>query len=458
LIYRYDSNFTSPPEIVSIGHTAPCNIDYNPRDHILAVPEYWGDLLHFLPMGRPKLAAETFSDVAGGDGDGILESGETIELVVTLFNTHFLPLTDFSINLYAVTGGLTITEGTAVLGTVAARSEVSNSGSPLQFSIPLEYENQMDSFYLEYTFTSDYGTDVDTVFFEKCIGEVSVLLVVDDGEITVDQYYREALTLVDSSYDVWNTSRGHPESTFLSRFDVVIWFTGDYRDEILSADDIAVIKAYLDQGGNLLLSGQGIPGQLDTADQDFLHNYLRSEYIRTQNYSYLVADTSGVVLDLSDKVHLGGSDGANNLTVMDRIGPVNGGVAVLKYYTQADWGAVSYSGTYRLIFLAFGFEAIANDDPPWTDRDEIFPKLLDYFDWINPLFCCEIRADIDYNGGEPDIADLVYLVDYMFAGGPQPPCWQASDVDANDAGPDIADLVYLVDYMFAGGEAPPGCL
>ncbi len=72
--------------------------------------------------------------------------------------------------------------------------------------------------------------------------------------------------------------------------------------------------------------------------------------------------------------------------------------------------------------------------------------------------CCELRGDIDHNGGEPDIADLVYIVSYMFSGGPEPPCIEEADIDGNGSDPDIADLVYLVTYMFQGGPAPVPCL
>jgi hypothetical protein len=55
-----------------------------------------------------------------------------------------------------------------------------------------------------------------------------------------------------------------------------------------------------------------------------------------------------------------------------------------------------------------------------------------------------------------DIADLVFLVDYMFNGGPPPPVFEEADIDAS-GGIDIADLVYLADYMFTGGPAPLPC-
>jgi len=54
-----------------------------------------------------------------------------------------------------------------------------------------------------------------------------------------------------------------------------------------------------------------------------------------------------------------------------------------------------------------------------------------------------------------DIADLVYLVDYMFNQGPEPPDLRAANMDGeNGTLIDIADLVYLVDYMFVNGPEP----
>ena len=82
--------------------------------------------------------------------------------------------------------------------------------------------------------------------------------------------------------------------------------------------------------------------------------------------------------------------------------------------------------------------------------------------------CCmpPIRGNVDYDSGDGiDISDLVYLVDYMFSGGPAPECWEEANIDGSgpagaedgSADIDISDLVYLVDYMFSGGPEPPAC-
>ena len=80
---------------------------------------------------------------------------------------------------------------------------------------------------------------------------------------------------------------------------------------------------------------------------------------------------------------------------------------------------------------------------------------------VHPDYCCVHRGDIDHSGGESpiDISDWVYLVDYMFMGGPEPVCHDEDDLDESgwETPIDISDLVYLADYMFTGGPEPPPC-
>jgi hypothetical protein len=57
--------------------------------------------------------------------------------------------------------------------------------------------------------------------------------------------------------------------------------------------------------------------------------------------------------------------------------------------------------------------------------------------------------------GVVDVADIVYLVNFLYtAGGPPDP------IEAGDANCDtivnIGDVVYLVAYLYKGGD-PPGC-
>ena len=60
----------------------------------------------------------------------------------------------------------------------------------------------------------------------------------------------------------------------------------------------------------------------------------------------------------------------------------------------------------------------------------------------------------DGNGdGSVDISDAVYLIAYIFAGGPAPNPLGSGDANC-DLAVDISDAVYLIQYIFGGGPAP----
>ena len=90
------------------------------------------------------------------------------------------------------------------------------------------------------------------------------------------------------------------------------------------------------------------------------------------------------------------------------------------------------------------------------------PDQADYNgDDVGDACCClgVMRGNVDdLDGDLIVIADLVYLVDFMFNFGPPPPCWDEGDING-DAGPllTIDDMVYLVDYIFNSGPPPPPC-
>jgi hypothetical protein len=71
--------------------------------------------------------------------------------------------------------------------------------------------------------------------------------------------------------------------------------------------------------------------------------------------------------------------------------------------------------------------------------------------------CCKQRGDVDNSGGLPNVADLTYLVRFLFQGGPEPPCIEQGDVDGSGGMPNVADLTYLVRFLFQGGPEPPAC-
>lgn len=65
-----------------------------------------------------------------------------------------------------------------------------------------------------------------------------------------------------------------------------------------------------------------------------------------------------------------------------------------------------------------------------------------------------VDGDVDFSGSIT-ISDVVFLISYIFSGGPYPTPWAAgAHIDSNPA-VNISDVVYLINYIFAGGP-PPG--
>jgi hypothetical protein len=66
-----------------------------------------------------------------------------------------------------------------------------------------------------------------------------------------------------------------------------------------------------------------------------------------------------------------------------------------------------------------------------------------------------LRGDANGNGTR-DVADVFYLINALFAGGPPPATTCRGDVDGNGI-VDVNDVFYLINFLFAGGPPPPVC-
>ena len=69
--------------------------------------------------------------------------------------------------------------------------------------------------------------------------------------------------------------------------------------------------------------------------------------------------------------------------------------------------------------------------------------------------CYVINGDAN-GSGEIDISDAVYLISYIFAGGPASVTVAAGDMNC-DRGVDISDAVTIISFIFSGGAGSCGC-
>ena len=127
---------------------------------------------------------------------------------------------------------------------------------------------------------------------------------------------------------------------------------------------------------------------------------------------------------------------------------------------QIRWQVISSGGT-RGASTNFVLNGTAGQTAVGHGSSTNFGLSHGFWQEFGPATCCNhdgIRGDVNYDLGGPNVADLTYLVDYLFRGGPAPLCPEEGNVNG-DLNEDInvADLTYLVDFLFRGGPPPPAC-
>ena len=112
------------------------------------------------------------------------------------------------------------------------------------------------------------------------------------------------------------------------------------------------------------------------------------------------------------------------------------------------------------------WERVSVPPPEGCDSIEVDTVLSPYLDTVNVIlidgsvevlsYVCG-NVDGDPNGNV-NIADLTYLVSYLFRGGPAPVPLAAGNVNCQGGdAPNVADLTWLVTYLFRGGAGPCEC-
>jgi len=127
---------------------------------------------------------------------------------------------------------------------------------------------------------------------------------------------------------------------------------------------------------------------------------------------------------------------------------------------QINWITISYGGATQInstnyyLGLTIGQNVSGmSDSPSYNLNLGFWQKFGDGTE------CCVMRGDVYIpNDGSVLVNDIVYLVDFLFRGGPAPDCFVEGDC-ATPLDNDILvnDIVFLIDFLFRGGVDPPPC-
>ncbi|MBU2625963.1 MAG: S8 family serine peptidase, partial [candidate division Zixibacteria bacterium] len=123
--------------------------------------------------------------------------------------------------------------------------------------------------------------------------------------------------------------------------------------------------------------------------------------------------------------------------------PLIGGVATLVIQAHPDWTAMQVR---EAMLMTADNAATPDNDYGWG--------IANCWAAINYSFGPPEYVAGDADGsGAVDIDDVVYLIQYIFSGGPAPDPLESGDADCSGE-IDIDDAVYLIEYIFSNGPEP----
>ncbi len=413
------------------------------------------------------------TDDIGGNDNGKPDPGETCDITVTLKNDGSAGEIQITANLICNDPYIAIDVASASYPDIAA-GETGSSLTPYRFTADQNCpQGHKASMILQISGWGPYYTEET---FDVFIGQKPILYVDDDGGEDYQQYFFTALDSSGIPYNVWTyETQGCPPDTVFELYQAVVWSTGpDYgtigSPKTLTAADQERLMTYLDDGGNLLLSSQDL--LYDNDPNTFITEYLHvADHVDDEN----IHSVAGIVDDtISDGMAFTLSYPFYNMS--DCIVPGSGATAIF-YQTGKtssdlregvpmdrlsrtsttdllDSCALRYpasgQSTYKVVFLAFPFEAVPQTGAYPNNSYTLMRQLMNWFGLKKPAY-----MHGDANGDQViDLADVVYLINYLYKDGPAPDPLEAGDANC-DSTVDLADIIYLINYLYKDGPAPP---
>jgi hypothetical protein len=221
-----------------------------------------------------------------------------------------------------------------------------------------------------------------------------ILLVDDDGGAGVgnyEYYYTAALQDVAPNLTVarWDMALGALDGASLGLAPVTVWFTGNSAaGSTISSGERNLLMSYLNGGGRLFLTGQGIAQ--DLGNTTFLSQYLHASYVQQYAAGHDISGVAGQAVGEGLSFSIEGGDGGQNQFRQSAINAATDGAGTVNLeYTGSAYhaGVVSQTQVYKTVFLGFGFEAINNV----ASRDSVMAQAIR---WLGSPVSADPRPEV----------------------------------------------------------------
>ena len=193
-------------------------------------------------------------------------------------------------------------------------------------------------------------------------------------------------------YSLWDRMNGPLSYQMVQNSPILIWFT-EWSFPTLDYDDREVIMEYLDNGGNLYVSGQDLGWELneypgDSSQTAFFYNYLHADWGGDDAGASSAQGVPGNSISdgMSFDIYQPGYPSANQYP--DYFTPHEDADLIFKYSNELNMG-LSYKGDYRLVYTGTGLETFGSNSSSTAPNDInetqtlFMERALNYLNFIN---------------------------------------------------------------------------
>jgi uncharacterized repeat protein (TIGR01451 family) len=326
------------------------------------------------PIAPPYAASVT--PATQTDGTTV---GSSVDYTVHVTNLGYM---DDSFAMSSSGGSYTVSflddTCTATLATTASLAPGASADVCVRVEVPATAANdEVNTATVVATSVGDPGVSASATVKTIAVGAgVTTLLVDGDGNSPdVQSYYATALTDAGVQFSTWDLSSDSDiPLSYMQAFSNIVWFTGNsYPGPVTPYE--AKLSSFLDGGGHLFMSGQDILDQA-AGTSAFVQNYLHISWdgSETQN-DIFTANVNAVAGTLSDGLGTVALDhNVLNAAYEDEITPIGGALTIFTD-DSAGTNGLSYTDGYKVVFLAFPFEAYGSA----TDKATLMTDVMTFF-------------------------------------------------------------------------------
>jgi len=241
----------------------------------------------------------------------------------------------------------------------------------------------------------------------------------------------------------------------LNNFETADWILGEEGTTTMafSKPEQSMVKTYLENGGNLFVSGSEIGYDLiekgDAGDSSFYHNYLKAEYQGDDAGSHTVVGVAGSIFEGFGPFEFDDGSWHYDVDYPDGVTAYGGSTVCMRYSGGTGWDAgIQYEGSFgsgdsisRVVYLGIPFESILPGARPG-----VMAAILQLFG-----YSVDVGEEVMFSKAEPVIVNNV-VKNYIILNTPLEGIFELYDLLGRKVLTEDARIIKKIDVH----HLPPG--